>query len=72
MKRRADSGYTFVEVLGVLGIIGMIAVSSSMLVSSILDRYHKNRTQDDILTLQKVISQRYVADGNYFIACFFF
>ncbi len=65
MKRRADSGYTFVEVLGVLGIIGMIAVSSSMLVSSILDRYHKNRTQDDILTLQKVISQRYVADGNY-------
>lgn len=65
MKRRADSGYTFVEVLGVLGIIGMIAVSSGMLVGSIMDRYRKNRAQDDILTLQKVISQRYVADGNY-------
>lgn len=65
MKRRADSGYTFVEVLGVLGIIGMVAASSGMLVGSIMDRYRKNRVQDDILTLQKVVSQRYVADGNY-------
>lgn len=65
MKRRTDSGYTFVEVLGVLGIIGMIAVSSGMLVSSIMDRYRKNRVQDDILTLQKIVNQRYVADGNY-------
>ena len=65
MIKRTDSGYTFVEVIGVLGIIGMIAVSSSMLASSVIDRYRKNQVQDEIQTLQKIISQRYVADGNF-------
>ena len=53
MIKRTDSGYTFVEVIGVLGIIGMIAVSSSMLASSVIDRYRKNQVQDEIQTLQK-------------------
>lgn len=65
MNKKNEAGYTLVEVIGVLGIIGMIAASASMLASSVMDRYRKNRVQDEIQTLQKVISQRYVADGNF-------
>lgn len=65
MKINQERGYTFVEVIGVLGIAGMLMASMSMLVSGMFDKYKKNRVQDQILTLEKLINQRYVADKNY-------
>ena len=65
MKKTHEKGYTFIEVIGVLGIAGMLMASMSMLVSSMFDKYKKNRVQDQILMLEKLINQRYVADKNY-------
>ena len=65
MKAKQEKGYTFAEVIGVLGITGMLMASMSMLVSSMFDKYKKNRVQDQIVTLEKLINQRYVADKNY-------
>ena len=65
MKKTHEKGYTFIEVIGVLGIAGMLMASMSMLVSGMFDKYKKNRVQDQILMLEKLINQRYVADKNY-------
>ena len=39
MKINQERGYTFVEVIGVLGIAGMLMASMSMLVSGMFDKY---------------------------------
>ncbi len=65
MKESNERGYTMTEVIGVLSIVGILIVSMSMLVNGMFIKYKSNRVQDQIVSLQKVINQRFVADGNY-------
>lgn len=65
MTHSNEQGYTLTEVIGVLSIVGVLSVSMSMLVNSMFTRYKTNRIQDQIVSLQKLINQRFVADGNY-------
>ena len=65
MTSSNEKGYTLTEVIGVLSIVGVLVISMSMLVNSMFSRYKTNRVQDQITSLQKLINQRFVADGNY-------
>ena len=65
MKKDNEQGYTLIEVVAVLSIVGVLMMSMSMVVSSMFTRYKTNRIQDQLITLQKVVNQRFVADGNY-------
>ena len=65
MTSSNERGYTLTEVIGVLSIVGVLVISMSMLVNSMFSRYKTNRVQDQIVSLQKLINQRFVADGNY-------
>ena len=65
MKKDSEQGYTLIEVVAVLSIVGVLMMSMSMVVSSMFTRYKTNRIQDQLITLQKVVNQRFVADGNY-------
>ena len=65
MYKENNKGYTMTEVISVLAIIGMLMSSMAMLISSLFDKYKKNQVQDQLLTIEKRINQRYVADKNY-------
>ena len=65
MKDNNEQGYTLIEVVAVLSIVGVLMMSMSMVVSSMFTRYKTNRIQDQLITLHKAVNQRFVADGNY-------
>lgn len=65
MRKNNEKGYTMMEVIGVLGIIGVLASSAAMLAGSVFDKYKMNRIMDQIVDLQRIISRRFMADGNY-------
>ncbi len=65
MMRENEQGYTMMEVISVLAIIGVLAASAAKLVSNMFDRYKASRVADQIVEMQKVINRRYVAEGNY-------
>lgn len=65
MIKRDERGYTMIEVISVLAIIGVLAASAARLVANMFDRYKSSRVADQIVDMQKIINRRYVADGNY-------
>lgn len=65
MIKENEQGYTMMEVISVLAIIGVLAASAAKLVGNMFDRYKASRVADQIVEMQKVINRRYVAEGNY-------
>lgn len=60
-----ERGATMVETIMVLGILGAMAVGAAALANSMFDKYRMSRVGQQIDEVRKVISARYVADGNY-------
>lgn len=65
MNRNDQFGRTMIEVIGVLAIIGAVTSGIAHLVSSMHDRFLVSRIVQQVRDLQKVVSNRFVVDGDY-------
>lgn len=60
-----QSGRTMIEVIGMLAIVGAVTSGIAHLISTMHDRFLLSRIVQQARDLQKVVSNRFVADGDY-------
>ncbi len=65
VNKSNQSGRTMIEVIGVLAIIGAVASGIAHLISTMHDRFLLSRIVQQARDLQKVVNNRYAADGDY-------
>ncbi len=68
-KRRADrhrdSGFSFIEIMVVVVIIGLLAGAVAIKVSDYVDKARLNRAKSDIATIVNAIESYYADQGSY-------
>lgn len=62
---REESGTSLVEMIGVVGIIGVILAGAISLVATAMQRYALSKAVAQLQSLQKGISRYYAAAGGY-------
>ncbi len=66
VKMRNDqTGSTMIEALAAIAIVGVLTIAGLKLTASLFDLFKQNMVVNEIRQLQKNISARYSADGNY-------
>lgn len=65
MLKSNNQGRTLIEVIGVLSIIGLVAAGILSTIASAFDKYKISRIGQQLIEVQKAVSQRYGADENY-------
>lgn len=65
MDKKAQKGYTMIEVVAVLSILIMVMSGMAKTVTSMFSKYKNNDILMQIRDLRKVISDRYAAIGDY-------
>jgi type II secretory pathway pseudopilin PulG len=60
-----QNGTSMVEMLGVMGIVSMVAIGAISLYTGIMDKYRISVTNQQIQSISKTIHELYVAKSNY-------
>lgn len=65
LTKFCERGRSMIEMIGYLSVMSALTVSIAAAVSTGYNKYRMGRVNQELTDLQKVISQRYVADQDY-------
>ncbi len=66
LLKNNQQGSSMVEVLAIMAIIGVLAISSFSLISNLFTMFRQHVIKSELQEIQKKVSERFAAEGNFY------